>query len=580
MTLTVTDQTEVSRHVTTNVNVKPDPAPGTLSVAVFRQAGWSNDVKLLATAREVSCEGAQVATAETPASLEKDGVTPVDLSLSAVDGDGDGFVSPAAGGTDCNDRDERLGGPTPWYPDDDNDGYGNRQLPALITACEGPALTASRTGDCNDRDPLVNPGATEFQCDGKDDNCNDQIDESFDVGGNCLNAFLCPGANVCANGGVACNSTVTPKAYYVDEDLDGKAGADGGVTCGAQPAGTVAESSDCDESSVYVNKDLPEVCDRLDNNCSGGVDEGVAACDLTWRGSVGSGLQARWNAIAVGQDIAWLAGIGGTDLQGNVLKVQSDGGMDQSNCSGQYQAAWVSKSGQVFLAGDDGSLASKTPTQSNCTPATTKPDSDAPLNGIVGFDSTDGGSPTLYAVASNGNIFKWTPPAAPVRIAQTGINLRAVSGTTGPDTLLAVGARDTPGPAQFTVLRYNPANEAWLPETLPSSLPAGYLTGVSVVNPNYAYAVGDKGVFLERNHGKWSQRDSLPLDVNATGVKAFGQNAIYATTVAGNVQFFNGVRWEPVASSPKTLRAIDGASPTKIGAAGLEGTYQFFRWPR
>ena len=235
----------------------------------------------------------------------------------------------------------------------------------------------------------------------------------------------------------------------------------------------------------------------------------------------------------------------------------------------------------VVPGGEDGSLASKTFDEATCTPATTKPVSDAPLNGIVGFDSADGVSPTLYAVASNGNIFRWSPPAAPTRIAETGINLRAIHGAQGPGTLLAVGARDNQGPNyQPTVLHYNPADGTWLPETLPSPLPFGYLTGVSVVNPNYAYVVGDKGVFLERNHGQWRQRPLLPLDVNATGVKAFGQNAVYATTVAGEVLFFNGMRWESVASGSNPLRAIDGQSPTRIGAAGLQGAYQFFRWPK
>ncbi|NOK32517.1 hypothetical protein HMI49_04815 [Corallococcus exercitus] len=583
VSLTVTDQAEVSRHVTTNVNVSAGPPPGTLAVAVFRQAGWSNDVRVEASAKEQSCDGAQVATAQADASLAKDGITPVELSLSAMDSDGDGFVRLEDQGTDCNDRDANLGGPKAWYPDDDNDGYGNLQLPAKITACEGPALTASRTGDCDDRDPSVHPDQAEFRCDGRDDNCDDVKDESFDVGGTCLNDVQCPGAKVCANGGVACNSTVTPTAYYFDEDGDGKAGADGGVTCGPPPSGTVAEFSDCDESSVYVNKGLTEVCDRLDNNCSGGApDEGITCGprELSWEGSPGGANRARWNAIAVGQDLAWLAGVGGSDLKGNVLKIQSDGVMVQSNCTGQYLAAWVSKTGQLFLAGEDGSLASKTVDEPTCTLATTKPLSDAPLNGIVGFDSADGLSPTLYAVASNGNIFKWSPPAAPTRIAETGINLRAVNGTTGPDTLLAVGAQDTPGPARFTVLRYNPADGAWLPETLPPSLPNGYLTGVSVVNPNYAYAVGDKGVFLERNHGQWRTRTFLPSDVNATGVKAFGQKAVYATTVAGEVLFFNGGSWVSAYSGSNPLRAIDGQSPTRIGAAGLLGTYQFFRWPK
>ncbi|WP_223631672.1 putative metal-binding motif-containing protein [Corallococcus sp. EGB] len=586
VTLTVTDQAEVSRQVTTNVNVPTGPPPGTLSVAVFRQAGWSYDVKLLAAAKEQNCDGKQVVTAEATASLAKDGITPVGLSLSALDNDGDGFVAPSAGGTDCDDADKDRGGPTPWYVDEDGDKYGSSSLPPLSVSCEAPAFgNASKAGDCNDSDNLVHPGQEEFRCDERDDNCNGLVDEAFSLGEPCKDAFACPGVNACdkTDGGVACVNAPPPTVYFRDEDGDGKAGADGGVTCDPPPPGTFTESSDCDESSVYVAAGLPEVCDRMDNNCVGGVDEaGICGSkDLNWEGTAAAANRARWNAIAVGQELAWLAGIGGSDAKGNVLKLQSDGGTSQSNCPGQYQAAWVSKSGQVFLAGDNGSLASQSPTDPTCTVETTKPDSDATLNGIVGFDSADGGPPMLYAVASNGYIFKWAFPAAPVRIAETGTNLRAIHGTTGPDTLLAVGAVDNSGPNyQLTVLGYNPATGAWLPEKLPPALPFGYLTGVSVVTPNYAYAVGDKGVFLERDHGEWRRRPFLPADVNATGVKAFGKSAIYATTVAGDVLFFNGDRWESVASNSKPLRAIDGASPTRIGAAGLEGTSQFFRWPK
>src|SRR5205814_2365933 len=49
--------------------------------------------------------------------------------------------------------------------DDDKDGY---------------AITANGTlpgGDCNDSDPLINPGAFEYVGNMIDDNCNDKIDE-------------------------------------------------------------------------------------------------------------------------------------------------------------------------------------------------------------------------------------------------------------------------------------------------------------------------------------------------------------------------------------------------------------------
>ncbi|MGE6759041.1 MopE-related protein [Corallococcus interemptor] len=582
VTLTVTDQAEVSRTVTTNVNVSAGPPPGTLSVAVARQAGWSNDVKLQARAQERSCEGNQVASAETTASLAKDGITAVDLSLSAVDGDGDGFVS-SAGGTDCDDLDANQGGPVAWYPDDDNDGYGNRQLPAKITACNGPALTASRHDDCNDQDRSVHPDQAEFRCDGKDDNCDDVADEVFSLGATCLNDFQCQGAKSCneGDGGVTCTSTISPTAYYFDEDKDGQAGADGGMTCGEPPPGTVSEFSDCDESSKFVNKGLTEVCDRLDNDCDGEVDEGTPTCDLKWDGTDGNPTNPRWNAIAVGQDVAWVAGVGAV----NVVKINPDSTTTSSTCPGSWNAAWVSKTGELFLAGDAGKLAKKMPNQTGCDTVTVQVDN-VPLNGIVGFDSTGSNPPTLYAVASDGHIYKWVPGSNPAQIATTGINLRAVHAVDGPETMLAVGAKDFNVPAPLArVVHFVSETAPWTEEQLPQGLPSTVLNGVHVMSGNYAYAVGNSGILLERNHGVWRQLDSLPSKANLTDVLAFSQNGIYATSAgtANTVQFFNGKTktWTAVytSTSDRAMRALDGTKPTRFGASGDNGVVQTYFSP-
>ncbi|NBD11063.1 putative metal-binding motif-containing protein [Corallococcus silvisoli] len=586
VTLEASDRDDVARHTVATVKVPAGQRQGTLSVAVFRQSGWSQNVRLRAVAREQGCDGAQVAEAVADAEIPGKGVSdPVELTLRAVDADDDGFVSTSSGGTDCDDQNGAVGGPKVWYTDEDGDGYGNKYLDPSAPSCERPALTsASRAGDCDDRDRLVHPDQEEFRCDNKDDNCNDQIDEVFALDGECKNAFACPGANTCdmTDGGVTCFSTIQPTAYFFDEDGDGKAGADGGVTCGPPPPGTTAEYTDCDESSVYMAKGLPEVCDRMDNDCNNAVDD-VSPCSLAWAGSPGDAGQPKWNAIAVGRNVAWLAGEAAPlpATANNVLKIQIDGGMTSSICTGTWNAAWVSDGGTLFLAGEGGGLASKGPTQTDCTVISTQPENNVPFNGLVGFDSTDGGSPTLYAVASNGFIYRWTPPDAPVLNVKTGINLRAVHGTTGPDTLLAVGARDNNGtPFLFQALRYVPADNTWVNETLPAGIPNGYLRGVYVVNANYAYAVGDNGAFLERNHGVWSQRQSLPpSEGNPTGVVAFGQRAVYVTTGAGTIQFFNGTRWDTAYTGTPSLRSIDGTSPTRIGAAGNLGTYQFFNRP-
>ncbi len=108
------------------------------------------------------------------------------------DMDGDGFGNPAmtqmactqptgyvANNTDCDDNDPLEKPGQVWYADVDNDGYspGN-----TLTQCLRPTgykvaaeLTAT-TGDCNDNNAAIKPGATEI-CDGVDNNCNGMTDE-------------------------------------------------------------------------------------------------------------------------------------------------------------------------------------------------------------------------------------------------------------------------------------------------------------------------------------------------------------------------------------------------------------------
>lgn len=68
-----------------------------------------------------------------------------------------------------------------WYKDNDNDGYSDGNI---LTQCEQPehykaaSELTSLTPDCNDDDATIYPGALEAY-DGKDNNCDGQIDEGL-----------------------------------------------------------------------------------------------------------------------------------------------------------------------------------------------------------------------------------------------------------------------------------------------------------------------------------------------------------------------------------------------------------------
>jgi hypothetical protein len=114
--------------------------------------------------------------------------------------------------------------------------------PAGCDDLDGDDWTTAQ-GDCNDLDPNVNPAATEV-CNGIDDNCNGEYDEG---------------------------TTVT---LYYDADADGYGSGTSIEGC----AGSIGSSTvpgDCDDFNASINPGVAEVCNGIDENCNGEVDEGT-----------------------------------------------------------------------------------------------------------------------------------------------------------------------------------------------------------------------------------------------------------------------------------------------------------------
>ena len=197
--------------------------------------------------------------------------TPDDI---AADLDGDGFdttedcddanaaINPGAvercDGVDNNcdgvvDPDDAEGAVT-GYADTDRDGYGDPE--ARVTACALPDGSVERAGDCDDTDAERNPVADEL-CDGIDNDCDDLVDD---------------------------DDTVDPddaSRWYADTDLDTFGDPAAGVWACAAPDGFVADDTDCDDEDDSVNPDAVEVCDDLDNDCDGRVDDADDDIDLS-----------------------------------------------------------------------------------------------------------------------------------------------------------------------------------------------------------------------------------------------------------------------------------------------------------
>jgi len=111
----------------------------------------------------------------------------------------------------------------------------------LSDDADGDGLTGDE--DCDDLDPSVYPGAEEV-CDGVDNNCDGQIDEGV------LNT------------------------YYDDVDGDGFGDPTGAEEACAPAAGQSTNPDDCDDTDASVYPGAEELCDSIDNNCDGIVDDG------------------------------------------------------------------------------------------------------------------------------------------------------------------------------------------------------------------------------------------------------------------------------------------------------------------
>jgi hypothetical protein len=160
---------------------------------------------------------------------------------NGIDDDCDGLV----------DFDDDLTTPT-WYGDADGDGYGLDTVVKVVAGCEPPKGYAAAPGDCDDRDPAVNPDGQEV-CNGYDDDCDQLVDGD--------------------------DSSVDGNLYYPDRDNDGFGSAtDPPVVACSEPFGHEPTATDCDDANAAVNPDAIEVCNGWDDNC---VDDEDDAIDRT-----------------------------------------------------------------------------------------------------------------------------------------------------------------------------------------------------------------------------------------------------------------------------------------------------------
>jgi len=117
---------------------------------------------------------------------------------------------------------------------------------ALVTDNDGDGYDIQCDNDCNDNNAAINPGAAEI-CDNIDNNCNGGIDEGLNF-----------------------------RNYYIDNDGDGYGSGAPVNSCQSPGANYVTQGGDCNDNNAAINPGAAEICDNIDNNCNGQVDEGLS----------------------------------------------------------------------------------------------------------------------------------------------------------------------------------------------------------------------------------------------------------------------------------------------------------------
>jgi hypothetical protein len=160
----------------------------------------------------------------------------------------DGLDNDCNGDTDEDSASDAL----TFYADTDSDGYGDPS--STQVACEVGSGFVEDDQDCDDTDSKVNPAATEI-CDTLDNDCDGATDDA---------------------------SASDATTWYIDYDSDGYGTTTYTTQACSQPTGYASSSNDCDDTSALASPGVTEICDEIDNNCDGDVDEDSASDATTW----------------------------------------------------------------------------------------------------------------------------------------------------------------------------------------------------------------------------------------------------------------------------------------------------------
>jgi len=173
--------------------------------------------------------------------------------------------------------------------DNDGDGYG---------ANGDPSCPKGSAVDCNDNNAGINPGASDANCNGIDENCNVIADDQYvPTGTTCgVGACAATGQNICQSGAVVNTCTAgapqtegPPGSPTCSDGIDNNCNGltdgadnaacnpvnvdnDGDGYCEVGPCVGGAAPGDCDDTDSKVFPGAVRICDGKDNDCDGRLD--------------------------------------------------------------------------------------------------------------------------------------------------------------------------------------------------------------------------------------------------------------------------------------------------------------------
>jgi hypothetical protein len=247
-----------------------------ISATVEHGTDWDSDGYDATAVGGTDCDDDDASVNPSAAEIFYDGTDQDCDGSSDYDADADGYDSSGYGGADCDDSsaavspaaselcngiDDDCDGSvdepdasdaTTWYLDSDGDGHGVST--GTATACSQPSGYAATATDCDDSSAAVSPDAAEL-CNGIDDDCDGAVDED------------------------AASDATT---WYADSDGDGYGDPASSASACTAPSGHVASATDCDDGDPAVSPGASELCNGIDDDCDGRVDEDDAVDASTW----------------------------------------------------------------------------------------------------------------------------------------------------------------------------------------------------------------------------------------------------------------------------------------------------------